>query len=150
MLRRFLSWRWRQSVSRNVSTCIQKCSLSHHRSGKGKAIPLQAWTGPAVYRRLRFPDIKTICTWRWWGCQPYEPITFTPKEISLVLISVRSWVDPRAIVWLEGLGQWIITVTPYHRSGVHTFSPEIWKPPQNSKHQNGDSVDPELLINTVK
>ena len=29
---------------------------------KGKAIPLQAWTGPEVSRMLRFPDFKTIGT----------------------------------------------------------------------------------------
>jgi hypothetical protein len=27
--------------------------------GKGKAIPLQAWTDPEVSRRLRLPDLKT-------------------------------------------------------------------------------------------
>jgi hypothetical protein len=27
---------------------------------KGKAIPLQAWTGPGGSRRLRLPDFKTI------------------------------------------------------------------------------------------
>jgi hypothetical protein len=32
---------------------------------KGKAIPLQAWTGPEGSRRLRLPDFKTIGTWRW-------------------------------------------------------------------------------------
>ena len=30
--------------------------------GKGKAIPLQAWTGPEDSRKLRFPDFKTIDT----------------------------------------------------------------------------------------
>jgi len=30
--------------------------------GKGKAIPLQAWTGPESFRRLRFPHFKTIGT----------------------------------------------------------------------------------------
>ena len=30
--------------------------------GKGKAIPLQAWTGPEGYRRLRLPDFKTVGT----------------------------------------------------------------------------------------
>jgi len=30
--------------------------------GKGKAIPLQAWTGPESSRRLRVPDFKTIGT----------------------------------------------------------------------------------------
>jgi hypothetical protein len=28
----------------------------------GKAIPLQAWTGPQSSRRLRVPDFKTIGT----------------------------------------------------------------------------------------
>jgi hypothetical protein len=30
--------------------------------GKGKAIPLRAWTGPDGSRRLRLPDFKTIGT----------------------------------------------------------------------------------------
>jgi hypothetical protein len=33
-----------------------------HLEQKGKVIPLQAWTGPEVSRRLRFPDFKTIGT----------------------------------------------------------------------------------------
>jgi len=32
---------------------------------KGKAIPLQAWTGPEGSRKLRLPDFKKIGTWRW-------------------------------------------------------------------------------------
>jgi len=32
---------------------------------EGKAIPLQAWTGPEGSRRLRLPDFKTIGT-GWW------------------------------------------------------------------------------------
>jgi len=30
--------------------------------GKGKTIPLQAWTGPEGSRRLRLPDFKTVGT----------------------------------------------------------------------------------------
>ena len=33
-----------------------------HCCKKGKAIPLQAWTGPEGSRRLRLPDFKTIGT----------------------------------------------------------------------------------------
>jgi hypothetical protein len=29
---------------------------------KGKAIPLEAWTGPECSRRLRLSDFKTIAT----------------------------------------------------------------------------------------
>jgi hypothetical protein len=47
-----VDWLWRQHKGR--------CSKR-----KGKAIPLQAWTGPEGSRRLRLPDFKTIGT-RWW------------------------------------------------------------------------------------
>jgi hypothetical protein len=46
----------RQQVSRNIPE--EKCFIK----GKGKAIPLQAWTGPEGSRRLRLPDFKTIGT----------------------------------------------------------------------------------------
>jgi hypothetical protein len=47
-----------------------------------KAIPLQALTGPEGSRSFRLPDLKTVGTWRWQGCQPYAPATFTPRKYS--------------------------------------------------------------------
>jgi hypothetical protein len=48
---------------------------------EGKAIPLQALTGPEVSRRYRLPHFKTIATWRWQGCQPYALAAFNPGNI---------------------------------------------------------------------
>jgi hypothetical protein len=42
---------------------LQKIQLVHNSvKAKGKAIPLEAWTGSEGSRRLRLPDFKTIST----------------------------------------------------------------------------------------
>jgi len=55
----------------------------------GKAVPLQAWSGPEGSRKLRFPDLMTTAQ----DCGKVVSLThrplFTPQEILLVLISVR-------------------------------------------------------------
>ena len=40
---------------------------------KGKAVPLEAWSGPESSRKLRFPDFMTTA-------QPYAPAAFTPRK----------------------------------------------------------------------
>jgi hypothetical protein len=50
-----------QCIDRNLSMStfyLQKVR-------KGKAVPLQAWTGPEGSRRLRLPDFKRTDTSRW-------------------------------------------------------------------------------------
>ena len=37
--------------------CVKKTNKSME--GKGKAVPLQAWSGPEFSRKLRFPDFMT-------------------------------------------------------------------------------------------
>jgi len=43
-------------------TVFREVILGYKYKGKGKAIPLQAWTGPEGSRRLRLPDFKTVDT----------------------------------------------------------------------------------------
>jgi hypothetical protein len=55
---------------------------------KGKAVPLQAWSGPERSRKLRFPDFMTTAQ------EGGKVVSLThrppyPQEIHLVLISVR-------------------------------------------------------------
>ena len=48
---------------REDSICIQNLTritgTLHEVLGKGKAVPLQAWSGPEDSRKLRFPDFMT-------------------------------------------------------------------------------------------
>ena len=56
--------------------------------GKGKAVPLQAWTGPEVSRKLRLPDFVTTAH-DGGRLSALRTGRLYPQEILLVLISVR-------------------------------------------------------------
>ena len=55
---------------------------------KGKAVPLQAWSGPEGSRKLRFPDFVTTAQ-DGGRLSAVRTGRLYPQEILLVLISVR-------------------------------------------------------------
>ena len=79
---------------------IKVVDVNH--KGKGKAVPLQAWTGPGGSRKLRLPDFVTTAQDDG-RLSALRTGRLYPQEILMVLISVRGSVDPRTIVRSEGL-----------------------------------------------
>jgi hypothetical protein len=81
------------------------------KKGVGKAVPLQAWSGPEGSSKSRFPDFLTTAQ------DGGKIVSLThrpnlPQEILMVLIFVRGSVDPRAIVRSEGFMSMKNTMTP--------------------------------------
>jgi hypothetical protein len=58
-----------------------------------------------VVTHPRLPTFSRQSANRWWGCQALRTNRPLPPGKFLVLIPVRGWVDPMAIVRLEGSGQ---------------------------------------------
>ena len=74
----------------------------------GKAIPVQPW-GFQEVEAARFQDNRHMKVVR---LSAIRTGRLYPQAIFMILISLRGWVDPRAIVRPEELWQWRITVTP--------------------------------------
>jgi hypothetical protein len=75
---------------------------------KGEAIPVTGLGGPGGYETLRLPhflDNRLTDGGKVVSLTHRPPFTPPPPGRFLVLISVRAWVEPRAIVRLEILGQ---------------------------------------------
>jgi len=62
--------------------------LTEMSNGNGKAVPLQAWTGPEGSRKLSFPDFVAAAQ-NGGRLSALRTGRLYPQEILLVLISVR-------------------------------------------------------------
>ena len=88
-----------------------------------KSVPLQAWSGPEGSRKLRFPDFVTTAQ------DGGKVVSLThrpplPQEMLLILISVRGWVDHRAIVRSEGF--YVNEKFQWHHLGSNQRPSDLW------------------------
>jgi len=76
-------------LNRDFSTILLPNALRDiNMKGKGKAVPLQAWSGPERSRKLRFPNFMITAQ----GSDKLPALRtgrLYPQEMLLVLISVR-------------------------------------------------------------
>ena len=110
------------SILSHFHTCkigpviLLSVSYSSITKKKCNAIPVQASERPRWFQEIqapRFPD-----NWHMKVVRSSAALIgrLYPQNIFLVLISVRGWVDPRALLRPEGLCQWKIPMTVGNRT----------------------------------
>jgi hypothetical protein len=100
-------WQLKESIHCRYSSD----HLMSHAGVYSKAILVTGWGGPWGCEKLRLHVFYTIGSQMVVGLSASCPGCPLPPERFLVLISARGWVNPGAIVQLEGSGQFKNPVT---------------------------------------
>jgi len=80
--------------------------------GKGKAVPLQAWSCPEGSRKLRFPHFMTTAQDGGKVVSLTHRSPLSPRKYTWYTFLLEAGPTPRAIVRPDGLCHWKIPMTP--------------------------------------